>query len=327
MTESENYYSEAEVQELMQELEQSIADREQMQQRIDRKDEKIQQLSSDILTLKKELQIKSDRLVKQSEADNVLKQNEELQRKNAALQKSEQNARDEAAAEVSAAKKMQREAQQTIEDYESRQKRLEATIEARAERKVSNIRSESADALKRKINALEKEFKAKEAGMHGFQLGTLLYGLLVTLLAAFRSSVWLNDFVIFFQTIWKGITAGAAGAVDLGDRAATAAYKIPQEIIAAMLHYVLLIAVPIVLIGGTGFLSYLAGKYIVKHYRERLKDNLTLAVTLISIAVTVFLGDLIRQLIPVNLIALLIIVQAVYVALRAFYAARHPSYY
>ena len=67
---------------------------------------------------------------------------------------------------------------------------------------------------------------------------------------------------------------------------------------------------------GVGFLIFLGASKVFEFYTEDYADTMSLAVFLISLAVSVYFAELIRALIPINLLLLLILVHIVYVLIR-----------
>jgi len=91
---------------------------------------------------------------------------------------------------------------------------------------------------------------------------------------------------------------------------------IHQPIVAAIVHWVILIAVVLLVGGGAVFLLFLAGNYAYVHYRKDYADIMSLEVVLISMAVAVFFAEPIKALVSVNLLLLLILVHILYVGVR-----------
>ena len=67
---------------------------------------------------------------------------------------------------------------------------------------------------------------------------------------------------------------------------------------------------------GVGFLIFLGASKVFEFYTEDYADTMSLAVFLISLAVSVYFAELIRAVIPINLLLLLILVHIVYVLIR-----------
>lgn len=62
----------------------------------------------------------------------------------------------------------------------------------------------------------------------------------------------------------------------------------------------------------------IAEKKITKVYRENCCDVISIGIVVISLVVAVYFGDWIKVLVKLNLVALFLLVQAVYVGIRAY---------
>ena len=102
---------------------------------------------------------------------------------------------------------------------------------------------------------------------------------------------------------------GGQWASQLGD-------KIPQPVVATIVHYLLLIVFVGGIAIGVGFLIFLGASKVFEFYTEDYADTMSLAVFLISLAVSVYFAEPIRAVIPINLLLLLILVHIVYVLIR-----------
>ncbi|MBC5666361.1 hypothetical protein H8S07_14130 [Dorea sp. NSJ-36] len=83
-----------------------------------------------------------------------------------------------------------------------------------------------------------------------------------------------------------------------------------------IVHYLLLIVFVGGIAIGVGFLIFLGASKVFEFYTEDYADTMSLAVFLISLAVSVYFAEPIRAVIPINLLLLLILVHIVYVLIR-----------
>ena len=88
-------------------------------------------------------------------------------------------------------------------------------------------------------------------------------------------------------------------------------------------HFVAFIGVKISLAhkrpsGVIGVLIVIVEKKVTKAYRENCWDVISVGMAVIGLAVAVYFGDWIKALVKLNLVALLLLVQAVYVGIRAY---------
>lgn len=306
---------------------------EQQSQRITELEHQISELSSINSTLMSELRKKSEIIVKLNEkeeiynkSDLIKKQNAELEKRNRELEQSEQNARQEAMTEVSAVKeecaKRERIAEskaQEADRLKSHLKAVEADLSGQIDKKAQNLVESKLNALhgvyEAKQRSLDRKFKAKTASYDSCMLGLLLYGVLITVFTAVRSEAFVSDFKTFFKVVWGFLTCfgwlenGANFMAQIGD-------KIPQEIVATIVHWLLWF---IVLFGvgiGAVVLLLIGIAKLVKWYAEEYADNTSLGFALVSLALSIFFAEEIRTFLPINLLLLLILVHIVYVLIR-----------
>ena len=160
-------------------------------------------------------------------------------------------------------------------------------------------------------NGLEKKYKAKTVGFDAMIVVLWWYAIVTTIFAAIRSETFLGDFTAFVDTVWSGICQSGKWIVDVGNALAQAG----DRMIAIIVHWLLFI---IVIAGVVGVLIVIVEKKITKVYRENCCDVISIGIAVISLAVAVYFGDWIKVLVKLNLVALLLLVQAVYVGIRAY---------
>lgn len=273
-----------------------------------------QELVSTVAEQGKRIAEQTEQIEKLNEADNVLKLNAELKKQNEKLKQDKLNAEQEAEATVSSVKK----------EYAAKGRELDRRI-GEAAKQSAELKEERASInqdVERRATAmyqsrkkeLDSKFKAQSLSYDGFVLGLLLYGVLTTVFTAIRSEQFVSDFKAFFIAIGQVpcqcvpvLLKGGQWASQLGD-------KIPQPVVATIVHYLLLI----VFVGGigVGVLIFLGASKVFEFYTDDYADTLSLAVFLISLAVSVYFAEPIRAAIPINLLLLLILVHIVYVLIR-----------
>ena len=275
-----------------------------------------QELVSIVAEQGKRIAEQTEKIEKLNEADNVLKLNAELKKQNEKLKQDKLNAEQEAEATVSSVKK----------EYAAKGRELDRRI-GEAAKQSAELKEERASInqdVERRATAmyqsrkkeLDSKFKAQSLSYDGFVLGLLLYGVLTTVFTAIRSEQFVSDFKAFFIAIgqflvnaFQLLLKGGQWASQLGD-------KIPQPVVATIVHYLLLI----VFVGGIGIgvgvLIFLGASKVFEFYTDDYADTLSLAVFLISLAVSVYFAEPIRAAIPINLLLLLILVHIVYVLIR-----------
>lgn len=150
----------------------------------------------------------------------------------------------------------------------------------------------------------------------------LLYAVGITILAIIRNDAVRNDFITagkaigkFFVTVFGGIkwlvlkAAGLSGYIEN-----PTAEKIVWWVITVLLILIILAAILVI-----GFYAYLCIKLFIKNNDEVLLwlfDKTFLAVALADLGAVSFLGDLIKTVIPINLVLTLLIILVGFVFLR-----------
>lgn len=275
-----------------------------------------QELVSTVAEQGKRIAEQTEQIEKLNEADNVLKLNAELKKQNEKLKQDKLNAEQEAEATVSSVKR----------EYEAKGRELDRRI-GEAAKQSASLKSErqsiSQDVEQRATakyldqkKELDRKFKAQTASYDSFLLGLLLYGVLTTVFTAVRSEAFVSDFKAFFVAIWQFIVNAFQLLLKGGQWASQLGDKIPQPVVATIVHYLLLIVFVGGIAIGVGFLIFLGASKVFEFYTEDYADTMSLAVFLISLAVSVYFAEPIRAVIPINLLLLLILVHIVYVLIR-----------
>jgi len=167
-------------------------------------------------------------------------------------------------------------------------------------------------------NGLEKEYNAKTVGFDVMIKVLWWYAIVTTIFAAMRSEIFLGDFTTFVDTIWNGICRSGKWIVDIGNVLAQVGDRIPNEMLAIIVHWLLFIIVIIGAVGAVGVQTVIVEKKVAKVYQENCWDVISVGIAVISLVMAVYFGDWIKVLVKLNLVALLLLVQAVYVGIRAY---------
>ena len=275
-----------------------------------------QELVSTVAEQGKRIAEQTEQIEKLNEADNVLKLNAELKKQNEKLKQDKLNAEQEAEATVSSVKR----------EYEAKGRELDRRIGEAAKQSASlkSERQSISEDIEQRATAkyldqkkeLDRKFKAQTASYDSFLLGLLLYGVLTTVFTAVRSEAFVSDFKTFFMVIWQFIVNAFQLLLKGGQWVSQLGDKIPQPVVATIAHYLLLIVFVGGIAIGVGFLIFLGASKVFEFYTEDYADTMSLAVFLISLAVSVYFAEPIRAVIPINLLLLLILVHIVYVLIR-----------
>ena len=94
--------------------------------------------------------------------------------------------------------------------------------------------------------------------------------------------------------------------------------RISNETVAIVAHWLLFIIVIVGAAVAVGVLIVIAEKKVAKVYRENCWDVISVGVVVTSVALVVYFGDWIKGFVKLNLVVLLLLVQAVYVGIRAY---------
>ena len=291
-----------------------------------------QELVSTVAEQGKRIAEQTEQIEKLNEADNVLKLNAELKKQNEKLKQDKLNAELKKQNEKLKQDKLnaEQEAEATVSsvkrEYEAKGRELDRRIGEAAKQSASlkSERQSISEDIEQRATAkyldqkkeLDRKFKAQTASYDSFLLGLLLYGVLTTVFTAVRSEAFVSDFKTFFMVIWQFIVNAFQLLLKGGQWASQLGDKIPQPVVATIVHYLLLIVFVGGIAIGVGFLIFLGASKVFEFYTEDYADTMSLAVFLISLAVSVYFAELIRAVIPINLLLLLILVHIVYVLIR-----------
>ena len=345
MTESENYSNEEQLLNLLEELQ---TENEALQ-------EEILQLQSQETTLKKSSEMQellltiaeqkkriaeqdqtiswqSELIGKQSESDLIFQENESLKLQNQWLSEEKANAQAEADRKV---QNYKNELDQKAQELAYKECNLNQRSTAVWKKELDldkNIRQCADSLVKDKLEKLDKKFKGKEKmleaaykaktiGIQGLLFGCLLYGILCTFFAAGHSERFISDFKAFFVGIGILVPKLVKNALEGAKWLSQVGYQIEQETIARIVDTGILILVCLAIFGGVLALIGIAGYKLVKMYRKRFADNISLAVFLVCLAVIVYFAEPIRSAVPINLIVLLLLAHLVYIGIRAYVEA------
>lgn len=232
------------------------------------------------------------------------------------LKQEKSRAEQEARAKVGSFKREYARKEQLLADERAEAQLRTREAESLKQSIKADTQKQAKEMVKAKVKSLEATYQAKTISHYGYVTGVSLYAVLVTLFTAIRSEAFVSDFKSFSSTIWGFIVScadliakGANFVSQLGD-------KIPQPIVATIVHWLLWLVV----VGGVSIaatvLPFIGWAKLVRFYAEDYADNLSLGVALVSLSVSVFFGEEIRAVVPINLLLLLIITHVLYVGVR-----------
>lgn len=167
-------------------------------------------------------------------------------------------------------------------------------------------------------NGLEKKYRAKAVGFDAMLIVLLWYAIMTTVFAAMRSGIFLGDFTAIFDALWNGIRQSCKWIVSVAKALAQMGDRISNETVAIVAHWLLFIIVIVGAAVAVGVLIVIAEKKVAKVYRENCWNVISVGVVVTSVALVVYFGDWIKGFVKLNLVVLLLLVQAVYVGIRAY---------
>ena len=302
--------------------------------------ERISNLSSEILILKNELLKKSETIVSLNEKiENLSKSDLQLE-KSKELMAAGLKARREAEAIRSACEADRRELIRKGSALDNRESRLREKEEhfdreikskaeylikadrARLEWEYKSCIQDNDRQTKAKLDELSKKYKTMTVTYQVEFVAVLIYGLISSVLQAITTPIIRDDTVVFFTGLWKGIVGLYSLIESLGRNVADLAYLIENPTASSVVYWIVLIVVIVVLIGvilfGLGIVLFFYGGYV----RENQWDRHTVIVITMDIAVTLFLAEEIKSMIPINLCVLQIIMYLLYSGIRRLYYSK-----
>ena len=236
---------------------------------------------------------------------------------------SETDSRKRADAEVVTWKFKYEKAEQAKRYAQTHQK----TVEIPVEKKVPYEKCENCDSTayqkakencdNRKIQ-LEKKYKNMTTGYESIMFLLAWYSTATTLFAAILSPAFFNDSITFFGTIGKGIVSLLQEFVTGADFFGQLSNGISNSIISEIVYWLIVAIVMGILFIITGFLIIGIGYQVGKIYRKYCWDIRSIVVALMSIAIVIYFGEWIKSVLPINLIALLLLVHVVYIGIRCY---------
>lgn len=309
-------------------LEQEIAENSRAQERISN-------LSSEVSILKNELLKKSEKIVSLNEKIENLSKSDLQLKKSKELMAAGLKAKSEAEALRSACDADRQELirkESALDNRESRLNEKEDHIDREIKSKAEDLikadrtrleweyksrRQDNDRQTKEKQAELSKKYKTMTVTYKVEFMVVLIYGLISSILKAVTTSVIREDIVTFFTGLWKSIVGLYSLIESLGRNVAGLAYLIENPTASGVVYWIVLIVVMAVLILailiGVGLLLIRYGRYV----RENQWDMYSVIVITVDIAITLFLAEHIRALIPINLVVIQVGMILFYSGIRA----------
>ena len=298
---------------------------ESMEKELTQKDSIIQQKDSEIRTLQGQLNESlnlCEKLNSENKAENVQALKNELKQTKELLQ-SEKEKKKRADSTIEECQDKLRQAEREKEYALTHQKKVEIPVEKpvlyeRCRNCDRRAYQQAKERYEHQRNGLEKKYKAKIVGFDAMLVVLWWYAIVTTIFAAIRSETFLSDFTAFVDTVWNGICQSGKWIVDVGNTLAQAGDRITNETMAIVAHWLLFIIVIVGAAVAVGVLMVIGEKKVTKVYRENCWDVISVGVAVTSVALVVYFGDWIKGFVKLNLVVLLLLVQAVYVGIRVY---------
>lgn len=298
---------------------------EKMQTEADRNHEIIRQKEVEIGQLRIQLQESlelCEKLNSENRAENVQALKSDLKQTRELLQSEKEN-RKRTERMIEECRDRLRQAEEEKEYALTHQKKVEIPIEKpilyeRCKNCNQMAYQQAKETYEHQRHGLEKKYQAKKAGFNSMLIVLWWYAVVTTVSAAIRSEEMTSDFFIFIGMIWKVLCQLGKWSVSAGQYVAQIGERMPNEMAAVIVHWLLLIIVLVGLAGGAGVFLVTIGRKVIKMYQENCRDVVSIVVAATSMAIVVCFGDGIKSVIQCNLIVILLLVQAVYVAIKVY---------
>lgn len=298
---------------------------ESMEKELTQKDSIIRQKDSEIRTLQEQLNESlnlCEKLNSENKAENVQVLKNELKQTKELLQ-SEKEKKKRADSTIEECQDKLRQAEREKEYALTHQKKVEIPVEKpvlyeRCRNCNRRAYQQAKERYEHQRNGLEKKYKAKIVGFDAMLVVLWWYAIVTTIFAAIRSETFLSDFTAFVDTVWNGICQSGKWIVNVGNALAQVGDRIPNDTMAIVAHWLLFVIVIVGTAVAVGMLMVIAEKKVTKVYRENCWDMISVGVAVTSVALVVYFGDWIKGFVKLNLVVLLLLVQAVYVGIRVY---------
>ncbi len=265
------------------------------------------------------------------------------------MEKSERKTREESEATVEAVKeKAKRDVEEAMDNYNEKvaslahRENIIINLESKITEKESNLNKEittkAASMIANQISKLERDYKNKNHRMErdyndkltrvkdkyrnmiisykGMVFFTLFYGIISTVITAWKTDVFRSDIIEFFQTMYSvilhiigWINSIATFGSKLGD-------LIPQPILAMITHWIIIVAIYIVIFIAIGWIVSRIGKKYIYFFKKKQADEISVFVVLLTLIIVVFMSEYINSIISINLFYIVLLVFATYSSIR-----------
>ena len=297
-------------------LEELLLLTEQMQEELDQKDRTIRELKVQLdesLTL-------NEKLNSENKTENIQALKNNL-RKTKELLQSEKEKTHAAEIMTEECQDKLRQAEQERDYALSHQKKVEIPVEKPVlYQKCQNCNQTAYLKAKEKydmqMEKLAGRYKTKTAMYEALMFLLIWYSVSTTLFQMIRSKIFISDCVVFFDTIATFTQTIAGWVVLAGKNVAQISDGISNPVVTGIINWLIRILICGGCLVGVGILLAFIEIKIAGLYKKYCWDMITIMVILVSMAIAIYFGDWIKEVLPINLLFLLLFVQLVYVAIR-----------
>ena len=297
-------------------LEELLLLTEQMQEELDQKDRTIRELKVQLdesLTL-------NEKLNSENKTENIQALKNNL-RKTKELLQSEKEKTNDAKIMTEECQDKLRQAEQERDYALSHQKKVEIPVEKPVlYQKCGNCKQTAYLKAKEKYDMqrekLAGRYKTKTAMYEALMFLLIWYSVSTTLFQMIRSKIFISDCVVFFDTIATFIQNIAGLTILAGKNVAQVSNGISNPVVVGIIYWMIRILISGGCLVGVGILLAFIEIKIAGLYKKYCWDMITIMVILVSMAIAIYFGDWIKEVLPINLLFLLLFVQLVYVGIR-----------
>ena len=297
-------------------LEELLLLTEQMQEELDQKDRTIRELKVQLdesLTL-------NERLNSENRAGNIQALKNDL-RKTKELLQSEKEKTLTAKDMIEECRDKLRQAEEERDYALSHQIKVEIPVEKPVlYQKYQNCNQTAYLKAKERYDTqrekLAGRYKTKTVMYEALMFLLIWYSASTTLFQMIQSKVFISDCRIFFGAIGTFTQTIAGWIALIGKNVAQISNGISNPVIAGIIYWLIRILICGGCLVGAGILVAFIGIKIAGLYKKYCWDMITILVTLISLEITIYFGDWIKTVLPINMLFLLLLVQLVYVGIR-----------
>ena len=292
-------------------LEELLLLTEQMQEELDQKDRTIRELKVQLdesLTL-------NEKLNSENKTENIQALKNDLRKKKELLQREKEKTH---AAEIMTEECQDklRQAEQERDYALSHQKKVEIPVEKPVlYQKCGNCKQTAYLKAKEKYDMqrekLAGRYKTKTAMYEALMFLLIWYSVSTTLFQMIRSKIFISDCVVFFDTIATFTQTIAGWVVLAGKNVAQISDGISNPVVAGIINWLIRILICGGCLVGVGILLAFIEIKIAGLYKKYCWDMITIMVILVSMAIAIYFGDWIKEVLPINLLFLLLFVQTI----------------